>query len=181
MEPFSAPQQQPPFDEAAFARAVAEMRPALQGYVRSLLLHTDATDDVVQDTCLFLWERRDQFELEHLRATAFRTAWFKALSVRRDRQREKLVHFSDDALQRIAGAAEELAGEADPRLQALRGCLAKLPPNDLHLLRLKYIDQNSLAKHARQQNVAPNRLQKAISRLRLALRRCIEISLPPHS
>lgn len=177
MEPLAQPEPTPPFDEVEFACALEAMLPALQGYVRSLLLHPDATDDVVQETSLFLWERRAQLTMEHLRATAFRTAWFKALSHRRDRQREKLVHFSEDILQRIATTSGAIAEDSEQRLHALQACIAKLTESDRELLRLKYFERQQVAEHARRQNLPPGRMQRALSRLRLVLRRCIESSL----
>jgi len=105
---------------------------------------------------------------------------FKALSHRRDMQRDKLVTFSEDILQRIAGAAEEQTGQIDRRMEALRACLAELPADDLRLLELKYVRRASLAEHARQRGWKPNRLQKALSRIRLALRHCIESRLSKH-
>lgn len=169
-------------DEAAIEARIAELRPALKGYVLSLLPQSDACDDVVQETCLFLWKKRDEFpEIRDFKAWAFKTAWFKALSARRDLQRRKFVTLSDDILQRIAGGAEEQVAETDQRLEDLRQCLATLPEKDLELLRLKYSRGLSLAEHARQLGWQPNRLQKAISRLRLALRHCIETRISNRS
>lgn len=166
----------------AIEARIAELRPALKGYVLSLLPQSDVCDDVVQETCLFLWEKRDEFpEIRDFKAWAFKTAWFKALSARRDLQRRKYVTLSEDVLQRIAGAAEEQAAGTDHRIEDLRQCLASLPEKDLELLRLKYSRGLSLAVHARQLGWQPNRLQKAISRLRLVLRHCIETRISNRS
>ncbi len=167
-----------PQDEAALAKEIAGLRPALRGYVLSILPHHGACDDVVQETCLFLWERREECgEETNLKAWAFRVAWFKAMAWRRDRQREKTVSFSEDSLHEIAGAAETLAEEAQDRLKALRSCLARLSPEEIRLLRLKYVEGGSLTDHARALRQKPTRVQKMISRLRLVLRHCIETKL----
>lgn len=161
--------------ELEFARLLADLRPALRGYVLSVLPHPDAAEDVVQETSVFLWERRGDFDAgTNFKAWAFKTAYFKALSHRRDLQREKVVTLSEDLIQRVAGAAQEVAEEADVRLRALGECLAGLRPRDLQLLQLRYVEQRSLTDQAKALQVPPNRLQKAISRLRLALRHCIE-------
>jgi DNA-directed RNA polymerase specialized sigma24 family protein len=44
---------------------IESMRPALKSYVLSLLPQSDSCDDVVQETCVFLWEKRDDFTPEH--------------------------------------------------------------------------------------------------------------------
>jgi RNA polymerase sigma-70 factor (ECF subfamily) len=175
MTPLSEHRPDDPSDDPSFADAVAGVRGALKGYVLSILPYPDACEDVVQETCVFLWDRRRDYQAgSSFRAWAFKAAWFKALSFRRDLQREKVVTFSEETLQRIAGAAEDFSSQADERIVALQRCVAELPEADAQLLRLKYLDRASLADHARQLAMKPNRLQKALSRLRLALRHCIE-------
>lgn len=163
-------------DEVEYARALESLRIDLRGYVRSLLIDKDATDDVLQEVFVFLWERRHEFS-EKLRPSAFRVAWFKALAYRRDRQREHLVHFSEEGLRRVAGAAEDIASTSSDRLDALRQCMGELASRELELLDLKYLKRQSLAGYARRHGQSPNSAQKALSRVRLALRKCIESKL----
>lgn len=165
-------------DEAVLAEEIAGLRRGLRAYVMSILPHSSACDDVVQETCLFLWESRAECrEDTNLKAWAFKVAWFKALACRRDMQREKVVYFSEDVLHDIAEAAAEEAMDVDVRMLALRACLAKLPAAELKLLKLKYIEGGSLTEHALQAGWKPNRVQKTLSRLRLVLRGCIESKL----
>lgn len=158
---------------------IEEVRPALKGYVLSLLPDRDACDDVVQETCLFLWYRRGEFEPgSNFRAWAFKAAWFKVLSHRRDMQRRKLVSFSEDVLERISRASEQFSENVDHRLAALNQCVASLPAESQQLLQLRYLDRLSLTAHAKNLGVKPNQIQKSLSRIRIALRRCIENRLP---
>ena len=157
---------------------IKELRPALKGYVLSLLPDRDACEDVVQETCLFLWERRMDFVPgSDFKSWAFKTAWFMTLTHRRDMQRRKLVTFSEDVLERISRMSESFADQADPRLDALRHCIAGLPVDSKRLLRLKYHDRTSLTGHAKDLGVKPNQIQKSLSRIRLVLRHCIETRL----
>ena len=168
----------PTCEATDLADRIAELRPALRGYVLSLLPHYGACDDVVQETCVFLWERREECgEGTNLRAWAFRVAWFKVMAHRRDRVREKTVIFSEDILHEVAEAAEMLADEAQDRLDALRKCLAGLSPAEIRLLQLKYVEGRSLTDYAMVLGQQPSRIQKTLSRLRLALRHCIETKL----
>ncbi len=165
-------------EELVLGARIEELRPALKGYVLSLMPDQDACDDVVQETCLFLWERRAEFEPgSNFKAWAFKVAWFKILTHRREMQRRKLVSFSEDVLERISRAAEAFADDADHRLLALRDCVADLPEDNRQLLRLKYLDRLSLTAHARKLGVKPNQIQKNLSRIRIALRHCIESRL----
>lgn len=155
-----------------------DLRPALMSYVLSLVPDRTACDDIVQETFLFLWNRREQFEPgTNFKAWAFKAAWFKILTHRREMQRRKIVCFSEDMLDRISKAAEELADDVDQRLAALRDCVSQLPAGNQRLLQLKYLDQRSLTEHARNLGVKPNQIQKTLSRVRMALRHCVETRL----
>ena len=165
-------------DNTTLAEKICEHRLAPRSYVFSILPHHGACDDVVQETCLFLWQRRDECAKEtNFKAWAFRVAWFKAMAYRRDHQRENIVNFSESCLHQIAEAAETLADDTHERLVALRHCLSSLTPDQIRLLRLKYVDQGSLTDYARSIQQQPSRVQKTLSRLRLALRQCIESKL----
>ncbi len=164
--------------EAVIGPAIASLRLPLRGYLRTLVPDKAACDDLVQETLVFLWERRGSAdESTPLKAWAFKVAWFKAMAWHRDHRRDRLVYFSDAVLQRMAPVAEEMSLTVEGRLEALRRCLADLPEVDQALLRLKYTDQGSLTRHAREQGWKPNRVQKTLSRLRLALRHCIQARL----
>jgi RNA polymerase sigma-70 factor (ECF subfamily) len=168
------PNQSEPQGETAFMEEITGLRTALRGYVMSILPHYAACDDVVQETSLFLWERRHEYNDEtNVKAWAFKVAWFKAMAWRRDRKWENTIHFSEDTLHEIVEAAETLADESRDRLLALRDCLSRLGPAEVRLLQMKYVEGGSLADHARELALKPNRVQKTISRLRLALRHCI--------
>lgn len=178
MELLPEPDATPPLDEVAFARDLEALRPALRGYVLSIFPHPHLCEDIVQETMLFAWERRAEFRPgTHFKAWVFKAGYFKTLAHRRDAQRDRLVTFSEDILQTIAGAAEERLTHTDHRLHALQHCLAELKPGELALLKHKYLDHGSLTELAAHQQVQPNRIQKALSRLRLALRHCIETKL----
>ena len=170
----------PPYPEleSSLGPGIASLRLPLRGYLHTLVPDKAACEDLVQETLLFLWERRGSAdESTPLKAWAFKVAWFKAMAWHRDHRRDRLVYFSDGVLQRMAPVAEEKSLAADGRLEALRRCLADLPEENLALLRLKYVDQGSLTRHAQEQGWKPNRVQKTLSRLRLVLRHCIQARL----
>jgi len=167
-----------PDREAAPGPGIALLRLPLRGYLHTLVPDKAACDDLVQETLVFLWERRGSADASTpLKAWAFKVAWFKAMAWHRDHRRDRLVYFSDAVLQRMAPVAEEMSRTTEGRLEALRRCLADLPEDDLALLRLKYVDRGSLTRHAHERGWKPNRVQKTLSRLRLGLRHCIEARL----
>lgn len=158
-----------------FERELTAIQGAMGGYVVSLLSPGEDTDDIVQETNLFLFARREDFELgTSFKAWAFRVAYFKALACRRDRIRRDECVFSEATIHLIAEQGQGIFGEGEDRLAALRQCQAKLPKFERSLLAARYGGSSSLAKFAKEQGRSEALIYKSISRLRLALRHCIE-------
>ncbi|WP_367870878.1 sigma-70 family RNA polymerase sigma factor [Luteolibacter sp. Populi] len=150
----------------------------LKEYVAGLLGGADGVEDLVQETNLFLWEQRGEFVRgSNFRAWAKRVAWFKVMAERRDRLREGRVAFSESMLEQLASRAEERMPQSDLRLEALRRCLSRSRPQDRKILEWKYSRRASLTELADAHGCAPNAMHKMISRLRLALRHCVEKQL----
>jgi len=163
---------------AEIAAQIRDFQPGLKEYVAGLLGGRDGVDDIVQETNLFLWERRDEYESgSNFRAWAMRVAWFKVMAERRDRAREGRVVFSEALLEQLSSRAEERMSGADHRLAALRRCLERSRPQDRKILEWKYVRCASLTELAEAQGCSQNSMHKNISRLRLALRHCVEKQL----
>ena len=178
MEPQQYDEITDTFDEAWFGAQMEGLRPLLRGYILSIFPQRDLCEDIIQEAMLYAWEQRATFrEGTNFKAWMFRIAYFLTLARRRDLQRDKTGTFSEEFLHRIAAAAENQLAEGEARLEALQACLAELKADDVKLLQWKYLDRTSLAERARAENLDPNRWHKAISRLRLALRHCIETKL----
>ena len=161
--------------DEALSVEISTIQLGLKQYVASLLGGLDGVDDLVQETNLFLWERRGEFVAgTNFRAWAMRVAWFKVMAERRDRARSGRVVFSEAMLQHLAARAEERMPEADLRLKALRQCLERTRPQDRRLLDWKYSQGASLTDLAAATGCAATAVHKTISRLRLALRHCVE-------
>lgn len=164
------------------AAEIRDFQAGLKEYVASLLGGADGVDDLVQETSLFLWERRDEFERgSNFRAWAMRVAWFKVMAERRDRAREGRVVFSEALLEQLSARSEDRLAESDRRLHALRRCLDRSRPQDRRILEWKYTRRASLTELAETNGCSQNAMHKTISRLRLALRHCVEKQLEKES
>lgn len=158
-----------------FDRELTAIQGPMGGYVISLLGPGADTDDIVQETNLFLFERKDDFVPgTSFKAWAFRVAYFKALACRRDRIRRDESVFSEATIHLIAERSSTLFGDGEDRLTALRDCLDQLPKTERSLLAARYQNHSTLTKFAKTQDRTESSIYKAISRLRLALRHCIE-------
>lgn len=78
-------------------------------------------------------------------------------------------------LQKIETYAEAL--EIEPRAEALRGCLNKLPAADAELVRAKYADAAPLKALAQKLETTEGALKVRLLRIRNALRLCIQRQL----
>ena len=164
--------------DEALSLEIRGLQPGLKEYVAGLLGGHDGVEDLVQETNLFLWEKRADFVPgTNFRAWAMRVAWFKVMAERRDRAREGRVVFGDSMLEQLAARAEERMPEADTRLRALRHCLERTRPQDRRLLDWKYGRSASLTDLAEATGRTATAVYKTISRLRLALRHCVENQL----
>lgn len=165
--------------DADFEALLADAQPRLRGYVASILGgHSDA-DDVVQETNLILAAKKDSFKAgTNFMAWAFRIAFFKATTWRRDRLRAgRVVVFGEAAFQDVAAAAEEYFTERPPVLDALADCLQSLPASQRELITAKYFNRQALVDLAASCGCSANSLHKMISRIRLALRKCVSETL----
>lgn len=169
------PQPHGDFSAADFDALLVAVQPRLRAYVTTLLGGCSAVDDIVQDTCVVLIQKRELFEPgTNFTAWAFRVAYFKAAGWRRDMQREGRVMLTEPTFQAVAAIAEARFSERPPIADALSKCLAELPARDQELIRIKYADGVSLTQHAAETTRNANALHKAISRVRLVLRACVD-------
>lgn len=173
-----SPDGQPTLSSQEFDALLADAQPRLRGYVASILGAWSDVDDIVQEANLVMVIKRDDFEAgTNFIAWAFRIAYFKATTWRRDRMREGRVVLSEAAFQNVAAHAEAHFTDRTPVVDVLAKCLKLLPPHERNLVNAKYVDHRSLVELATARGCSANSLHKAISRIRLALRKCVSQNL----
>ena len=162
----------------AFDALLADAQARIRGYLASVLGGWADVDDLLQETNLVLIRKQEDFKPgTNFIAWAFRVAYFKATTWRRDRSREGRVVLREHEFQEIAAAAEDYFATSAPLVKALTRCVEKLPPTDRELVRLKYVERQSLTDLASGLGCRANTLHKSISRIRLALRKCVRETL----
>lgn len=161
--------------EENFESLLSEHQAALRAYIISIATNNRDCDDILQDSNIYLWENREQFEPgTSFKAWAFKTAYFKTLARKRDRSRLSEAYFSDEMMQTIASESGERFGPAPERLTALRKCLSSLGTDELKVIKAKYLLQQSLTHYALTTGKSVNSTHKLVSRLRASLRECIK-------
>jgi RNA polymerase sigma-70 factor, ECF subfamily len=158
---------------AEFVRLLTVHQPDIYVYLRSLVLDPDEASEILQDTNLVLWEKRDQFELgTNFRAWAFQIARYKLLQHQARRQRA-CVCFSDALVDELVLQVAEV-GEAPARwIDDLRRCIAALPSRDRDLIGRRYSPRATCQSVAEALGRPVRWVYKAVSRIRRSLWDCI--------
>jgi RNA polymerase sigma-70 factor, ECF subfamily len=162
---------------ATFVQVFARHEPGLRAFVRPLVPSWDDTEEVIQQTCLVLLRKYNEFEPgTSFLSWACTIARFEVLKYRRTRARDRHF-FSDELLALLAdeGATESARREQERR--ALDDCIKRLPGPQRDLIERCYGGEMSIKEVAESLKRSATSLYKALDRIRLALHDCIERSL----
>lgn len=160
-----------------FVVQMTAMQPALFAFILSLVPNANDARDVLSETNLALWKKRDEFNpaLDGW-PWACRFAKVQVLAFRKRRQRDRLV-LADEVVDRVAARAERAGHAWADSMEALNGCLNELEESRLELLRRRYSDGLSTAQLAAEAGKTVAALGDLLYRLRLRLAGCIERKL----
>ena len=123
---------------------------------------------------MYLWQKFDQYD----RARPF-GAWARGIAAKRIMQSfEKLkkvpLPLSPQAIQAVLEACDAEVTEVRAEQEALRRCLEGLPEKSRELVRLRYEQDLKLKDIAGRVQGTLDAVHKTLSRLRVALRKCVE-------
>lgn len=151
----------------------------LRGYLRTLMPHEADLRDVLQNTNLVLWERRETFEPgTNFKAWCFAIARYRVLEHRKKLQREHKLMFSPELTEMLRHAWDHRDAESvEAEFQALEKCLRKLREKDRRLVAARYEKRIPLAEYAHTDGRPEPSLRVALNRIRGMLRQCITTAL----
>lgn len=166
---------QPPHE---FERLLETNRPRLRAFLLSLTGSEAAAEDLAQEACLVLWEKRAAFDpAGDFRAWAFRVAFLLAQNHRRRVARERRRELpGDDLFERLADASSEMHGRSEMeelRRSALLHCLKKLSDPHRDLLLSRYLDGTSLGDLSDAARLNRNAMAQKLFRIKTSLARCV--------
>ena len=158
------------------------VRPRLRAFLLSLTGSDAAADDLTQETCLTIWEKRGEFDPSgDFRAWAFRIGFFQAQNYRRKlARRQKRELPGDELFDRIAEVAAERHGHSEQeehRRSALLTCLGKLRDGHRELVLNRYQDGRSLKQLSEEEGINCNAMAQKLFRLKRTLLKCVEKQL----
>lgn len=126
-------------DIAEYKKIVIALRPTLLTVAGRITRNTEDAKDVVQDVCLKIWHRREEFErFENIEA--YSVTMTKNMSI--DKLRARRPDSDEDILLTQAGnerLPDEVLEEKDSHA-AIRRIIAMLPPLQQRILQLKDLE-----------------------------------------
>lgn len=158
----------------SFVQVFLRHEPGLRAFVRPLVPTWDDMQEIIQQTCLVLWRKYDEFRTgTDFLSWACTIARFEVLKYRRARARDPHF-FCEELLLLLAdeGAAEASRRERERR--ALDTCIERLQPRQRELIRRCYGSENTIKAVAASLGRSATSLYKFLERIRLMLLDCIE-------
>lgn len=155
-------------------RQITQRQRQLYSYIFSLVLNADDAQEVLQETNLALWRKRDEIhEVVNFPAWACRVAYYEVLAFRKRTARDKLVFlFDDELLARLACEAEGSLWQ-DSRGAQLQACLRALSKHSRELIQLRYATSLSVGEMARKTGRSAAAVSQSLYRIRKRLLDCI--------
>ena len=166
-----APQQ------GVFAWELTRAQGDLFAYLCALTGNAEAARDVLQDTNLTLCREAERFDPSRPFLPWARTvAYYQVLSWRKRQARERLV-FDDQLLEEVAAVLNDEPLAPHEQLDALEGCLKKLPGRMRKLFEARYACGVTVNALAAANGRAPNAVAASLYRIRQLLSACVEEAL----
>jgi len=169
-------------EDAAFEALARRYHVRVRAYLSRFIFDASEVDDVAQESFLVAFRSLDRFDTDRpfiawLLGIAYHQAltWLRTRQRRDQRETSPLAAVMSDWALRQANQAPE--SELGDELQALQGCLERLPSGQQELLATHYRDGRSLASLARERGGSASGMRMAVLRLRRLLRECIDRSL----
>lgn len=165
-------------DRSQFLTAFLQQRQVLFSFILSLVRDRNGAEDIFQDVALIAFDKCAAFQA----GTDFR-AWLREIARRRilkarESAHRKMVVLEPEAIDAIAAAHDRMAEESwQEREKALEGCLESLPERHQQIVAYRYREFLSFEAIADRLRSTSNSVQVMLTKIRKALRRCVEAKL----
>lgn len=164
-------------DRELFVRLLMRHDRAIRAFLRPLLPTATDVDEVMQEVSVIAWRKLGELDdPENFRRWACVIARYEVLMYRRKKARDRFV-LGEEIEQLIAGEGLEELAMREQQLEALEGCLDKLPAGRRQLVLRIYAAEDPMKTIAKQIGKTPEALYKLVSRLRRELLQCVERTL----
>lgn len=160
--------------EDAFVALLTSNQTRLRAYLTAMVRQETEAEDLLQETNLALWKKRDKYDSSReFFPWACGVAFIEVLRLRRKRATDKLW-FDQPLLETLTSEFIGQVQEHDGRRDALPGCLSKLKNEDKWLIENRFRADKSVAKLAEETGKTTASLYDSLARIRAVLYKCIQ-------
>lgn len=160
--------------EEQFVKLVNDHQRGLYAYILQLVPNRDDANDILGESNLVLWRKRNEFEAgTSFGAWSSRVAYYEVRAFRTRQGRERLCFDSDVLEQLAAEGAAEIDGADDARRHLVH-CIEQLSSADQVLLKQRYQDGTPPREIAASVNRTARAIAQSLYRIRTSLMDCIE-------
>ena len=151
----------------------------VRAFIRSIVWERAHCEDLFQEVALVLWRELDRYDPKRPFGAWARGVAAKTVLKSLRQARRSPIALSAEAMQALETAFNQLAFEetqrpASRQEDALRQCVERLPAKAQTLVRLRYQESLKVDEIATRVAGSPEAIQKALSRLREKLQKCVE-------
>lgn len=157
-----------------FLRLWMQAQAHVTGYVRSLVPDIHESSDILQEVALTCMKKMDEYDpARSFVKWCVGIARIEILRHHRSSRRHLLLEHEDVAIS-LADVYETMHDELEERQKALQHCVRELSERSRMLVQLRYYEKRPIRAIARQVQATTNAIKVALSRIRGALRECID-------
>lgn len=169
-------------DQVEFVSLLIDHQPTLRAFVFSQLPGAPGSADVVQQTNLILWEKRETFKIgTNFRAWMYKVARYQIISHRRKLAKNHFPLMEKDLAEVLAEECSPDPEDLDIRMELLERCLTRLSKKERRLVEQRYTKEEPLTDYAAKIGESPAAMRVTLNRIRATLRKCINYHLLLHS
>jgi RNA polymerase sigma-70 factor, ECF subfamily len=152
---------------------------SVRAFIRSIVWDRARCEDLFQEVALVLWRELDRYDSKRAFGAWARGVAAKTVLKSLRQARRAPLALSSEAMQALEAAFNQIAFEdterpASRQEDALRHCIERLPAKSQKLVRLRYQEALKVEEIATRVAGSPQAIQKALSRLREKLQKCVE-------
>lgn len=158
---------------AEFVRLLRQHDRQISTFVHASVPSWQDAEDVLQETCVRLWEQFDKYEPDtNFGAWACTVARYMVMAKWEKEKRDRL-RFTPELLERIAEEVDRSSERLQDRLDHLAACVEQVSETNRELLSLCYAENMKVKEVAALLRRSANATYLAISRVRKWLHDCV--------
>ena len=163
-------------NDLEFERLITDHRAQLHGFVLSLVSNKSDAEDLLQQVCLTLWQKRGQFEQgTNFLAWARKVARYHLLNHwRKSKNRKTEPLLDEDLIEAVSERTAERELEFNEHRKTHQYCLEKLPERQREAVQSHYFDEISIPKIASNLGIKENAVSQLLFRARTSLINCAQ-------